>query len=114
MQPASGPQSLKILIATKDRALVRRLSQFLDMMRYDVLQAADSETVLVALEAEHPCMLLLGQDIAAEGDWALCRQLAEHPLGVSPFKFLIASEPEQQYLHEALEGGIDDVLIEPV
>lgn len=114
MQPATGPQSLRILVATKDRALIRRLSQFLDMMRYEVLQAADPGAAIVALEAERPSMVLLGEDIASANDWALCRQLTEHSLGAMAFKFLVATEPEQTYLNEALEAGIDDFLIEPV
>lgn len=114
MQPATGPQSLKILVATKDRALIRRLSQFLDMMRYEVLQAADAGATLVALESDRPSMLLLGEDIASANDWALCRELNEHPLGSAAFKFLVATEPETTYLYEALEAGIDDFLIEPV
>lgn len=114
MQPPTGLQSLRILVATKDRALIRRLSQFLDMMRYEVLQAADSCAALVALETDRPSMLLLGDDIASANDWALCRQLTDHPQGYATFKFLVATDPEQPYLHEALEAGIDDFLIEPV
>jgi len=114
MQAACGSQSLKILVATNDRAQVRRLSQFLDMMRFDVLQAADAPSALVAIEAEQPALLLLGEDIAAARDWQFCRDLAEHPLGAGAFKFLIVNDPEASSLNEALEAGIDDFLVEPV
>ena len=106
MQAACGSQSLKILVATNDRAQVRRLSQFLDMMRFDVLQAADAPSALVAIEAEQPALLLLGEDIAAARDWQFCRDLAEHPLGAGAFKFLIVNDPEASSLNEALEAGI--------
>ncbi len=42
MDLAKRPQPLKVLVVTKNRAVQRRLSQFLGMVQYHVLQAADA------------------------------------------------------------------------
>ncbi len=114
MSPMTGPQPLKVLIATKDRAQLRRLSQFLDMMRYDVLQAVEPVAALAAIESERPALLLLGEDVALADDWRICRQVTQPATGCTPYVFLITPEPSNALLHEALESGVDDFLVEPV
>ncbi len=105
---------LKILLVTEDRALQRQLTQFFNTVGYHVLQAADAHSALAAVEAEMPQILLIGSDLAARGDWELCRLLIQRQPPSGLFKFLMVEEPSERQLQEALEAGIDDVLLKPI
>jgi diguanylate cyclase (GGDEF)-like protein len=114
MELSKNPQPLKVLIVTKNRAVQRRLSQFLGIVKYHVLQAADAHSALVAVDAHCPDVALLGSDLAAASEWELCHLLSQRPSADGMFKLLMIKDPDETQLHEALEAGIDDVLPEPV
>ena len=94
MNLAKNPRPLKVLIVTKNRAVQRRLSQFLVMVRYQVLQAADAHSALVAVDAQSPDVALLGGDLAAAGDWELCHILSQRPSAAGMFKILMIKDPD--------------------
>src|SRR5262245_59522754 len=108
MELAKNPQPLKVLIVTKNRAVQRRLSQFLGIAQYHVLQAADAHSALVAVDAQRPDVALLGWDVAAAGEWELCHIFSQRPSAAEMFKILMIKDPDETQLHEALEAGIDD------
>ena len=114
MDLATNPRPLKVLVVTKNRAVQRRLSRFLVMVRYHVLQAADAHSALVAVDAESPDVALLGCDLASAADWELCHILSQRPSAAGMFKILMVKDPDETQMQEALEAGIDDVLPEPI
>jgi two-component system cell cycle response regulator len=114
MDSDNRPQPLKVLVVTKNRAVQRRLSQFLGIVQYHVLQAADAHSALVAVDAQSPDVALLGWDVAAASEWELCHVLSQRPSAAGMFKILMIKDPDETQMHEALEAGIDDVLPEPV
>ena len=114
MHRASPSQLLKILVVTEDRSTQRQLSQFFDMMGYQALQAAEPHSALAAIDAESPHIVLLGSEIASRGDWELCGSLSRRQQASAMFKFLLVDEVDPAQLHDALEAGIDDVLVKPI
>jgi diguanylate cyclase (GGDEF)-like protein len=114
MSERNDSEKLKILVVTDDRVLQRQLAQFFDQIGYSLLQAADRQAARAAVDAQGPQVLLLDCDLAAAGEWELCRQLALRPNAPASFKFLLVDEPDDAQLHEALEAGIDDFLFKPL
>ena len=105
---------MKILVVTEDRALQRQLSHFFDMMGYEVLQAADTQMALAAVEAESPHVVLIGSELGARADLTRCGLLSDGQSAGGLFKFLVVEEPDENLIQEALEEGIDDFLHKPI
>ncbi len=114
MYQAPASQLLKILVVTEDRVLQRQLSGFFELVGYQALQAAERQTALAAVAAEHPQVLLIDAELAAGADWELCGLSSQHAGVPAPFKFLLVDEPDVEQLQEALEAGVDDFLIKPI
>jgi diguanylate cyclase (GGDEF)-like protein len=109
----AASQTLKILVVTEDRELQRQLSQFFELVGYQVLQAAEKTSALAALEAESPQIVLVDAELAASADWELCSHPTQRA-AAAPFKFLLVEEPDESQLQDALEAGVDDFLIKPI
>ncbi len=141
MQCADKSNTLGILVVTDDAGLARELSRFLNTAGYQTLTAAEPRSALAAQTTGRVHVALVDASLASQDDWLLCRALCDSPGGRTnepsdeppsssrrsdrttkarfvdphgPFLFLLMHEPDETQLHEALEAGIDDVLLLPV
>ncbi len=99
-----------ILIVSAERALLRRMSKFLEIFGYDVRQAADEAQALAAAEANPPDFLLVDGSSQGLAGQQLCRQVRRIGQSVFTYCLLLIDNPKVAALTESLEAGFDDFL----
>jgi two-component system, cell cycle response regulator len=111
---AMNPQPYSALLVSSDRALLRRLTRFLELFGYEVRQAVDAEQALAAAEAAGADFLLVDGAMSPKPGLAFSRTIRSHaPAGYS-YALLLIDSLETSVLTEALEAGFDDFLAKPV
>lgn len=109
-----NPRPFTILIVSPDRVSLRRLSKFLEVFGYDVRQATDAASAVVAAEAAQPDFLIVDASSGQAVDFQLCRAVRRiWPLGYT-YSLLLSEHPEPGDVTAALEAGFDDFLAAPV
>ena len=109
-----SPRPFTILIVSPDRLSLRRLSKFLEVFGYDVRQATDAASAVVAAEAARPDFLIVDASSGQAVDFQLCRAVRRiWPLGYT-YSLLLSERPEAGDITAALEAGFDDFLAAPV
>jgi diguanylate cyclase (GGDEF)-like protein len=109
-----NPRPFTILIVSPDRLSLRRLSRFLEVFGYDVRQATDATSAVVAAEAARPDFLIVDASSGQAVDFQLCRAVRRiWPLGYT-YSLLLSEQPEPGDVTAALEAGFDDFLAAPV
>ncbi len=105
---------LQVLITTGDRAALRALTGLLSTFGYKVLQAAETNTALAAVEGGPPDVALVDAEPDFDAALALCRRLEESSPEHPTFTFLICDGAEPAALLDALEAGVGDFLTRPL
>ncbi len=109
-----NPRTFTILIVSPDRVSLRRLSKFLEVFGYDVRQATDAASAVVAAEAGRPDFLIVDASSGQAVDFQLCRAVRRiWPLGYT-YSLLLSERPEPGDVTAALEAGFDDFLAAPI
>lgn len=109
-----NPRPFTILIVSPDRVSLRRLSRFLEVFGYDVRQATDATSAVVAAEAARPDFLIVDASSGQAVDFQLCRAVRRiWPSGYT-YSLLLSEQPEPGDVTAALEAGFDDFLAAPV
>ncbi len=110
-QPWNRPY--QILIVSRERELLRRMSRFLALFRYDVHEMTSVDAALERLHVAPPDFLIVDAAIHEQPHRLL--HTPHRCPGRSPvYSFLLVSEPTEQQLDEALQAGADDVLTRPL
>lgn len=105
---------LTILLVSGNRLLLRRVSRFLDVFGYHVLQAADAVQAIAAAESAAPDFLIVDAAGDSPASLQLCRNVRRLSVDNYMYALLLASEPDFASLTEALEAGFDDFLLHPL
>ncbi len=105
---------LTVLLVGEDRSFLRHLSKALHAFGYEVREAADRAQVLAAVDAEHPALVLLDAEPAADSALELCRAIGLRKAAAPSFTLLLVDSPSPELVIEALEAGVDDFLTRPV
>jgi diguanylate cyclase (GGDEF)-like protein len=109
-----NPRPFTILIVSPDRVSLRRLSKFLDVFGYEVLQATDGERAVTAAESARPDFLILDGSGGLAADLQLCRTIRRvWPQGYT-YSLLLSERLEVGDVTAALEAGFDDFLAAPI
>ncbi|HHM12716.1 MAG TPA: response regulator transcription factor, partial [Planctomycetaceae bacterium] len=116
-RPAGMPhpwnRPYQILIVSRERELLRRMSRFLALFRYDVHEMTSVDAALERLQVAPPDFLIVDAAIHEQPHRLL--HTPHRCAGRSPvYSFLLVSEPTEQQLDEALQAGADDVLTRPL
>jgi diguanylate cyclase (GGDEF)-like protein len=106
-------KSLKVLVVSGDRSLLRHLSRFLGAFAYEVQQAVDADLALRALREGDCDFLIIDAQPTMREALDLCRSVSETAQPRSVHTFLLVQDPDPQDLVDALEAGIDDFLQKP-
>ena len=105
---------LTILLVSGNRLLLRRMSRFLDVFGYQVLQAADAVQAIAAAESAAPDFLIVDAAGDSPASLQLCRNVRRLATDNYMYSLLLASDPDFANLTEALEAGFDDFLLHPL
>lgn len=106
------PRPYEVLVASADRPLLRRLSQFLAAFGYNVRQGADLAQMRDAVESVRPDFLLLDESLAFDGGLELCRSFGAQDRAL--VSLLLVERPDSEQLQTALLAGVDDFLEKPL
>ncbi|MGE3268948.1 MAG: response regulator [Chloroflexota bacterium] len=99
------------ILVVEDEAFTRQLiSVALQATGYRVLDAADGESALLAMERERPDLALLDVRLPGIDGWELCRRLRESR--EMPIIFLTALGDDEDIV-KGLRAGGDDYLVKP-
>ena len=114
MDLAKNPRPLKVLVVTKNRAVQRRLSRFLVMVRYHVLQAADAHSASSPSMPSRPTWRCWAATwpLPAIGNCATSCHNAKAPPACSKSSW--SRIRTRRNCTRRFEAGIDDVLPEPI
>src|SRR5262245_56064912 len=107
-------RSWKILLAHADRALLRQVSKFLNVLGYDVAAAATADTALAAVETFAPDFLLLDARLPPLGGREVCRSARSRSGADYLYVFFLVTNPAAAELIDAVETGADDFLVQPM
>jgi len=106
---------LKILLVSRDQAMLVSLSKFLDLLGFEALQAADPRQASVAAASERPDLLILDAALLAHGGRELCRAVCGGGMRSHVFTLLLTEEQTSlAEIVEALKLGVDDFLSRPI
>jgi len=107
--------TLRVLVVSENRKLLRQTSRFLNMFGYCVQQVAGTERARTALAGERPHVLILD---ASDGDEAihwLGRQGVKAEDGSSHlYTLLLTGQANRRTLADAMAAGVDDFLHAPM
>ena len=105
---------MKVLIVSKDRALLRHVSRFLATFGYETTQIADYERAAQVAGALSADLLLV--DAAPDPGVALelCRSVSQRHGSGRHYTLLMVEEKSPIRLLDAVEAGADDFLTKPV
>ena len=99
----------KILLVDDDRALLKMLSNFLELKGYEVNTASGGMEAMESIKAA-PDLILLDINMPGMDGLELCRQIRDK---IScPILFLTAKAEEQDRVNGLLSGG-DDYILKP-
>lgn len=107
-------KALKVLAVVDDRAILRQLSKFLNLVGYAVVQTTDPRQALLTAEADRPDFLIVDAGLSARGGRELCRDLCGQDWPSHVYTLLLVEDPESREMIEALEAGVDDFLCKPI
>ena len=107
-------KALKVLAVVEDRAILRQLSKFLNLVGYSVLQTTDPQQALAASDADRPDFLIVDAGLSAQGGRELCRALCGQDWPSHVYTLLLVEDPQSREMVEALEAGVDDFLCKPL
>jgi two-component system, cell cycle response regulator len=108
-----NPRPFTLLIVSPDRLMLRRLSRFLEVFGYDVLQATDSATALAAAQAARPDFLIVDASGAQGADPQIAGAVARVWPHAALYRLLLSDRQEASDVTAALEAGYDDFLAAP-
>ncbi len=105
---------MKVLIVSKDRALLRHVSRFLVTFGYETTQVADYQRAAQVAEFLSADLLLV--DAAPEPGMALelCRAVSQRRGSGRHYTLLLVDENTSIPLLDAVEDGADDFLTRPI
>ncbi len=111
--PQTWNHPYEIVIVSRERELLRRISRFLALFRYGVHEMTSVDAALERIQVAPPDFLIVDAAISDQPHRLLhtthhCGP--RHPV----YSFLLVSEPTEQQLDEALQAGADDVLTRPL
>jgi two-component system cell cycle response regulator len=106
---------LKVLLVSRDQAMLLSLSKFFDLLGLVALQVSDPNQATAAAASEHADILILDSDLLAEGGRELCRAVCGGGMRSHVFTILLVADTVQRdEIVEALKLGIDDFLAKPI
>ena len=100
----------KVLVLEDDAALRAVLRDFLSLMHYQVLEAADLASFRTLAGAEKFDLLLLDLNLPDGDGLALLRELAANG---DTAVFVVSGRCDEQSRLQALEAGADDYIVKP-
>ena len=103
--------SNRILLVDDDPAVLRGLHRVLALEGYDVLEAAEGESALVAAETQAPDLVVLDVMLPGLDGMTVCRQLREHAPSL-PVLMLTGRDTVPDRV-AGLDAGADDYLVKP-
>jgi diguanylate cyclase (GGDEF)-like protein len=106
---------LKVLLVSRDQAMLLSLSKFFDLLGLVALQVADPNQATAAAASEQADILILDADLLAEGGRELCRAVCGGGMRNHVFTILLVADTVQHdEMVEALKLGVDDFLAKPI
>ncbi len=104
----------RVLIVSRDRGLLRQLSQFLELFGYPSVQAAATEEAMRAWQAHEPDTVIIDGELPTRAMLELCQRLrGERPDG-DLYLMCCIGEDDADNLVQVAEAGVDDFLAKPV
>jgi diguanylate cyclase (GGDEF)-like protein len=109
-----SPQTLKVLVVTDQRKMLRHLSQLLAALGYEVQSVADPARAAALLEASDTDFLIVDSEPSISSAIHWCRAACRHDRPNYFYSLLMVENPQPADLSDALEAGIDDFLCKPI
>ena len=107
-------QAYRVLVAHDEPAVVWSLSNFLQLVGYEVLQAGSGPQALTALEYYRPQFVIAGWEMAEMNGVELCRRIRTRKTPGYTYVLLLTATTDSNALIEALRAGADDFLALPL
>ena len=107
-------QAYRVLVAHDEPAVVWSLSNFLQLVGYEVLQAGSGPQALTALEYYRPQFVIAGWEMAEMNGVELCRRIRTRNLRDYTYVMLLSATTDSNALIDALRAGADDFLAQPL
>ena len=101
---------MKILVVDDDESLRRLVAAYLESEGYDVKEAADGPSAIVAIEKEEPQLVVLDLMLPGMSGLAVARRIRLER--TTPILMLTARGSEDDML-QGFEAGADDYLVKP-
>ena len=109
------PTPLKILLVSRNQAMLAALSKFLDLLGVVAIQVVDPRQATAAAASELPEILILDAELLPNGGRELCRAVCGGGMRNHVFTLLLVDEPARlDEMVEALKLGVDDFLAKPI
>ena len=105
---------MKVLIVSKDRALLRHVSRFLATFGYETTQVADYQRAGELANSISADLLLVDSSPNFDEALELCRVASERTASGGHYLLLMVDEKAQSRLLEAVEAGADDCVSKPI
>jgi GGDEF domain-containing protein/predicted transcriptional regulator len=106
--------AIRVLLASPDRRLLRRLARFLDTFGYETSAVADLSQIEPHLIFDPPDILILDENFEKDDSWSLCRAIRRGLVAHEMQNLLLWEEKSAADLTAPLEAGVDDFLVKPV
>jgi diguanylate cyclase (GGDEF)-like protein len=106
---------LKVLLVSRNQAMLASLSKFLDLLGVAAIQAVDPRQATAAAASELPDILILDAELLPDGGRELCRAVCGGGMRHHVFTLLLIDEPARlDEMVEALKLGVDDFLAKSI
>ena len=106
--------SLRILVADDDPAMLTLVSRLLSQQGHRVCVARDGREALRVAMKEQPQMIICDWMMPEMDGLALCRALRDTEEGKQIYFLLLTALEEEDSLVQAFEAGVDDFVTKPV
>ena len=114
MSHPASPEWPTVLLVAEDRALLRRLSRFLQTFGYLVQQAAEMQRLPALLEIEPPQLMIVDTGKSSRRALDLCRKVSAAGRTAGIHLLLLVEHQAELDVAGALEAGVHDFLAKPV
>jgi two-component system phosphate regulon response regulator PhoB len=103
----------KVLIAEDDSSIRALIRMTLDSGRFEILEAGDGESALVAAREERPDLLFLDWNMPGRDGIDVCRELRSEPSMRHTKIVLVTGCVRPEDRRAALDAGADDYITKP-
>jgi DNA-binding response OmpR family regulator/predicted transcriptional regulator len=105
--------TFRVLLASSDRCLLRRLARFLHTFAYETCAVADQSQVQPHLFFDPPDILILDENFQKDDPWRLCRDIRRNLVKGDMQTVALWNENPSADFVLPLEAGVDDFLTKP-